>query len=679
MKTQTTLRSWRRFLPALLALLSACAMAAPEPSADLLKRGEYVSRLGDCIACHTAVDGKPMAGGLALSTPFGMIYSTNITPDASTGIGNYSFTQFDQAMRKGVAADGHNLYPAMPFPSYAKMTTDDMQALFAYLKQGVTPVVQANKPSDMQWPFSMRWGLSLWKAVFLKDTAFKPDSSKSASWNRGAYIAQGLGHCGSCHTPRGIAFQEKAMGDADSGGKQYLAGFTFNVWHAANLRDLWSVPETVRFLKTGRNSFGAAAGSMTEVIQHSTQHFTDADLTALAEYLKSLPSGDAAASRKAPASPVQASAADLYKTRGGLGYVQFCSTCHRRDGRGVGDIFPTLAQNTSVQAKDATSVIHIALSGWQSATTQHSPRAFGMPGYSSLDDREIAEITTFVRTQWGNQGEAVSADQVRKIRQELQLKPAEPSKFVTPRFSALLNSPNADQLIQGMRLMTQTKALLPEHVGNELNCSSCHLNGGTVAKGSPFVGISAFFPAEAPRAGRVIDLEDRINGCFKRSMNGTPLAKTSPEMKAMVAYTDWMKGSIKKGDQVAGRGTEKIDKNLVPNADNGKRVYADQCATCHGVEGQGLKQADGSAAFPALWGDNSFNIGAGMARTFTAAAFVKANMVMGHGQKFPLAQGNLSDQEAVDVAQYFSHMPRPDFAEKAKDWPKGGKPADARY
>ncbi|MEI8170835.1 MAG: cytochrome c, partial [Rhodoferax sp.] len=462
MKTPTPLRYWRTYLPALLALLSACAMAATEPSADLLKRGEYVSRLGDCIACHTAAGGKPMAGGLALSTPFGMIYSTNITPDASTGIGNYSFAQFDQAMRKGVAADGHNLYPAMPFPSYAKLTSDDMQALFAYLKQGVTPVVQANKPSDMQWPFSMRWGLSLWKTVFLEDTGFKPDSAKSASWNRGAYIAQGLGHCGSCHTPRGIAFQEKAMGDADSGGKQYLAGFTFNVWHAANLRDLWSVPETVRFLKTGRNSFGAAAGSMTEVIQHSTQHFTDADLTSLAEYLKSLPSDEAAASRKAPASPVQASAQDLYKTRGGLGYVQFCSTCHRRDGRGVGDIFPTLAQNTSVQAKDATSVIHIALSGWQSATTQHSPRAFGMPGYSSLDDREIAEITTFVRTQWGNQGEAVSADQVRKIRQELQLKPAEPSKFVTPRFSALLASPNADQLIQGMRLMTQTKALLPE-------------------------------------------------------------------------------------------------------------------------------------------------------------------------------------------------------------------------
>ena len=679
MNFQTISRHLSVFLPSLLALLGATVMAATEPPAEQIRRGEYVARLGDCVACHTAESGKPMAGGLALSSPFGVIYSTNITPDANTGIGKYSFAQFDLAMRKGVAADGHNLYPAMPFPSYAKITPDDMQALFAYLQHGVAPVQQANTPSTMKWPFSMRWGLSLWKAVFLDDAVFKPDQAKTTSWNRGAYLAQGLGHCGSCHTPRGLAFQEKAMGDAESSGKLYLSGFTFEAWHAVSLRDLWTVPETTRFLKTGRNSFGAAAGSMTEVIQHSTQYFTDADLNALSEYLKSLPAGDAAKDRKAPAVVVQASAQDLYKTRGGLGYVQFCSTCHRRDGLGVGDIFPPLAQNSSVQAKDATSVIHIMLSGWQSAVTQTTPRAFGMPGYSSLDDREIAEIATFVRTKWGNQGESVSADQVRKIREELKLKAAAPSAFVTPRFAALLESPKADQLIQGMRLMTQTKALLPEHVGNELNCSSCHLNGGTVAKGSPFVGISAFFPSEAPRAGRVIDLEDRINGCFKRSMNGKPLAKTSVEMKAMVAYTDWMQGSVKMGDKVPGRGTEKIDKNLLANAENGKRVYGDQCAVCHGQDGQGMKQADGHVAFPALWGDASFNIGAGMARTYTAAAFVKANMVMGHGQKFPLAQGNLSDQDAVDVAQYFTHMPRPDFAEKGNDWPKGGKPADARY
>jgi len=679
MKHPAFARCLRVLLPSLLAASATVAVAAGAPAPELIESGKYIAHLGDCIACHTAPGGKPMAGGLALATPFGVIYSTNITPDAKTGIGQYSFAQFDRAMRQGVAADGHNLYPAMPFPSYAKLSEPDMQALYAYMQQGIAPVQQANQPSTMKWPYSMRWGLSLWKAVFLDDKPFQPNPAKSATWNRGAYIAQGLGHCGSCHTPRGIAFQEKAMGDGESGGQHYLAGFTFDVWHAANLRSLWSVPETVRFLKTGRNSFGAAAGSMTEVIQHSTQYFTDADLGALAEYLKSLPTDEPLVKRPAQTAAVQANNADLYQTRSGLGYVQFCSTCHRRDGRGMGDIFPPLAQNTSVQAKDPTSVIHIMLSGWQSASTQHSPRAFGMPEYSSLSDAEIAEIATFIRTQWGNQGLPVSASQVQDIRAELKLKPAAPAKFETPRFAALLDAPNAEQLVKGMRLMTQTRALLPNHVGNELNCSSCHLNGGTVARGSPFVGVAAFFPSEAPRAGKVIDLADRINGCFKRSMNGKPLAKTSPEMQAMLAYTEWMQGRTKAADVVPGRGTAKIDKGLQPNADNGKRVYGEQCAVCHGDNGQGIAQADGSLAFPPLWGDKSFNIGAGMARTYTAAAFVKANMVMGHGQKFPLGQGNLSDQDAVDVAQYFSHMPRPDFPEKVNDWPNGGKPVDARY
>ncbi|MDR3367610.1 c-type cytochrome [Rhodoferax sp.] len=659
--------------------LAGAAQAATEPSADLVKRGEYLSHLGDCIACHTAADGKPMAGGLVLETPFGPLYSTNITPDPATGIGNYTFEQFDRAMRKGVAADGHNLYPAMPFPSYAKTTDEDMKALYAYMQHGVTPVVQANRPSGMKWPFNIRWGLKFWNALFLDNAIFKPDLSQSDAWNRGAYIAQSLGHCGSCHTPRGLAFQEKAMDQSGSSGQKYLSGFTVENWHAVNLRDLWTVPETVRFLKTGRNSFGAAAGSMTEVISHSTQHFTDADLNALAQYLKSLPTPAGADKPKAPAVYAQTSEADLYKTPGGLGYVQFCGTCHRRDGRGVGEIFPTLAQNSSVQSKDPVSLIHIVLTGGNTATTQHSPRVFGMPEYSSLDDKEIAEILTFARTQWGNQGEPVTADDVRKVRDDLKLKPAQPTKFVTPRFAAMLDKPNADQLIRGMRLMVDTKALLPNNVGDGLNCGSCHLNGGTVAGGSPYVGLSAFFPSEAPRAGKVIDLADRFNGCFKRSMNGKPLPKDSPDMKAMIAYSDWMRGNFKKGDKVPGRGTGKVDEKLVANLENGKHVYGEQCAVCHGSDGEGLKHADGSFIFPPLWGDQSFNIGAGMARTYKAASFVKANMVIGHGNKFPLAQGNLSDQDAVDVSEYFTHMPRPDFPDKVKDWPKGGKPADARY
>lgn len=624
-----------------------------------------------------------MAGGLELKTSFGTIYSTNITPDAATGIGKYSFEQFDRAMRKGVAADGHNLYPAMPYPSYAKMTREDMQALFAYLKSGVAPVAQANRPSGMQFPFNQRWGLSLWNRAFLDDKPFQPDPKKSVEFNRGAYLAQSLGHCGSCHTPRGIAFQEKAMGHLGDSAGQYLSGFTIEAWHAVNLRSLWTPDDIVSLLKTGRSQYGAAAGSMTEVISHSTQHFTDGDLSALATYLHGLPGGDQARTARTtsrqPAAPVLASDNALYNTRGGLGYVQFCATCHRRDGRGVDNVFPTLAQNGSVQAKDPTTVIHLALSGWQSAVTQSSPRSFGMPSYATLSDTELAEILTFVRTQWGNRGEPVSARQVARVRAELKLEKLAGSDTRTPRFAALLQEKQAPQLVQGMRLMTETRQLLPKHVGNDLNCSSCHLNGGTVAKGSPFLGVSAFFPSEAARAGKVISLAERINGCFRRSMNGKPLPPDGAEMQAMVAYMDWMKGTYRQGDKVPGRGVALIDRSLAPDAINGKKIYGQHCAVCHGANGQGLADVGNNPVFPPLWGERSFNIGAGMARTYTAAGFVKANMVMGHGQTFPLGQGNLSDQEAVDVAAYFSHMPRPDFPDKVKDWPKGNKPVDARY
>lgn len=657
----------------------AFAAAVPETKLNLVKRGEYVARLGDCVACHTSPKGAHMAGGLELKTPFGTIFSTNITPDPKTGIGKYSFAQFDRAMRKGIAADGHNLYPAMPYPSYAKMTNEDMQALFAYLNFGVAPVVQANRPVDMKFPFNQRWGLSLWNMAFLDTKPFQPDPKRSVEFNRGAYIAQSLGHCGSCHTPRGIAFQEKAMDHIGGNGDKYLSGFTIEAWHAVNLRSLWTPPDIVSLLKTGRSQYGTAAGSMTEVISHSTQHFTDSDLAALASYLHALPTDDKSRAPRKQVPPVAASDNALYNTRGGLGYVQFCATCHRRDGRGVGNIFPTLAQNDSVQAKDSTTVIHLALSGWQSAVTQSTPRAFGMPSYATLTDTELAEILTFVRTQWGNRGEPVTAKQVAKVRAELKLEKLAGTDTKTPRFAALLREKQAPELIQGMRLMTETRQLLPKHVGNDINCSSCHLNGGTVANGSPFLGVSAFFPSEAPRAGKVINLAERINGCFKRSMNGKPLPLDSAEINAMVAYIDWMKGEYHAGDKVPGRGVAIINRSLLPNADNGKLIYGAQCAVCHGANGEGLADASGNPVFPPLWGERSFNIGAGMARTYTAAGFVKANMVMGHGQTFPLGQGNLTDQEAVDVAEYFSHMPRPDFPEKMKDWPKGGKPKDARY
>lgn len=612
-----------------------------------------------------------------MATPFGKLYSTNITPDADTGIGKYRFDQFDRAMRKGIAADGHHLYPAMPYPSYAKLSQEDMQALFAYFQQGVTAVKQANTPSEMRWPFSMRWGLAIWNWLFLDNTPFKADSGKDAAWNRGAYLVQSLGHCGVCHTPRGIGFQEKAMGDAGPKGSYYLSGATIEAWRALNLRTKRAVEDTVQYLKTGQNRFATASGTMVEVIHYSTQHFSDADLTAIATYLHELPG--TAASTGQPETKTVAAPADLFTTRGGLGYAQFCVTCHQQTGEKVSDIFPPMLRNPAVADDDPVSLIHITLSGWKTAETVAHPHVYAMPSFNQLSDQEIAEILTFVRHSWGNRTDTISASQVGKIRKQLKLAASAPSKFVTPRMADMLSQSNAGQLVRGMRLHLETRTLAPQNVGDSLNCTTCHLNAGTVAEGSPFVGVSAFFPSYGPRAGRVINLAERINGCFKRSMNGKPIKPDLPDMQAMIAYFDWMKNGAKAGDKVVGRGIGKVDETLKPNAANGKAVYAKQCAMCHGKDGEGLREAGGRLIYAPLWGEQSFNIGAGMARTSKAANFVKANMPIAFSDKFPLAQGGLSDQDAVDVAEYFSHQPRPDFPDKVNDWPKDKKPKDARY
>ncbi|MCH4870449.1 c-type cytochrome [Pseudomonas sp. TMW22089] len=655
------------------------ADADPLHQNALIERGLYVARLGDCIACHTAKGGAVMAGGLELKTPMGTIYSSNITPERDTGIGQYSLDEFDLVMRKGITRTGQNLYPAMPYPSYAKMSEEDMRALYVYLMQGVTPVRQANLEADMGFPFNQRWGLALWNLLFVDDQRFVPEPGRSEQLNRGAYLVQGLGHCGSCHTPRGIAFQEKAMSDAGSSGKYYLAGETVEDWRAIGLRNLWTVEDTVQLLKTGQNRFATVSGNMAEVIHHSTQHFTDGDLTAIASYLKSLPAGKDDLPMPMVASEPAIAPDSLFSSRGGLGYTQFCADCHRPDGGGVKGMFPPLNGNPGIIAANPASLLHITLTGWATPQTEAHPRVYRMPGFARLSDGEIAEILSFIRSSWGNQASAISPAQVAAMRKQLNPQTIDATAFETPRLAGLLSASNADQVLRGMRLHLQTKALLPDNVGNALNCTSCHLNAGTVADGSPFVGVSAFFPGYAPRAGKEVTLEERINGCFRRSMNGQPLPVASADMQAMVAYFDWMKMNTAPGDKVAGRGVGKVDPGIKPDSQNGKVVYVQQCAVCHGDNGQGLKHADGSFVFPPLWGDESFNIGAGMARTYTAAAFVKRNMPIGFHQKFPLGQGGLSDQDAVDVAEYFSHQPRPDFADKAGDWPKGGKPADARY
>ena len=291
-----------RQLCALLRTRGGAARAEDAGNLAPENPGEYVARAGDCVACHSVPGGKAFAGGLKMGSPLGAIYSTNITPDPETGIGNYTLQDFDRALRQGVAKDGHRLYPAMPYPSYAKLTDADVKALYDFFMKDVPAVRQANKPNEIPTWLSFRWPLALWNLVFAPSGSYVDKPEHDAVWNRGAYLVQGLGHCGACHTPRGFAFQEKAL---DESSADYLCGALLDAWLAANLRGdprtglgQWSQADLVEFLKTGHNRDGTAFGSMIDVVNNSTPYLSDGDINAIAVYLKSLPaSGDRAGLR----------------------------------------------------------------------------------------------------------------------------------------------------------------------------------------------------------------------------------------------------------------------------------------------------------------------------------------------------------------------------------------------
>jgi len=405
------------------------AEAAETASTDpQVLRGQYLARVGDCIACHSAAGGKPFAGGLGMESPIGKIYSTNITPDKATGIGNYSLEDFDNALRRGIAREGNTLYPAMPYPAYANVKPDDVKALYAYFMQGVAPVNQANRPTDIAWPLSMRWPLVFWRKLFaptpVADNTPVPEGDQVAV---GRYLVTGLGHCSTCHTPRGVAFQEKANSDAD--GPAFLSGALLEGWLARNLRGDkvdglgdWSTQDIVDLLKTGRNKHGAAIGSMTDVVQHSTQYMSDQDLQAMAAYLKTLPPGRADG---AALTYVDTEAKAMFdgSTRdvGALLYLDNCAACHRSSGKGYDGVFPALALNGTVNAADPSSVIHIILKGAEMASTNAAPAHFAMPGFADrLTNEEVAQLATFVRGSWGNKGPAVTAATVRSARKDIQ-------------------------------------------------------------------------------------------------------------------------------------------------------------------------------------------------------------------------------------------------------------------
>ncbi|SUD69898.1 gluconate 2-dehydrogenase [Pseudomonas putida] len=414
----------KKLLIATLLLGTGLAAQADEATDALVKKGEYLARAGDCVACHTAKGGKPFAGGLPMETPIGTVYSTNITPDA-TGIGQYSFEDFDLAVRKGVAKDGSTLYPAMPYPSYARVKDEDMRALYAYFMQGVQPVAQPNKATDIPWPLSMRWPLAIWRGVFAPEVkAWQAAAGADPVVSRGAYLVEGLGHCGACHTPRALTMQEEALSPAD--GKQFLAGSApLEGWIAKNLRGdhkdglgSWSEEQLVQFLKTGRSDRSAVFGGMSDVVEHSMQHLSDADLTAIARYLKTLPASNPHDQPHVYDKHVAEALWNGDDSKPGAAvYIDNCAACHRTDGQGYTRVFPALAGNPVVQTADATSLIHVVLDGGTVPATHTAPSNLTMPAFGwRLSDQEVAEVVNFIRTSWGNQGSAVSASDVKAIR-----------------------------------------------------------------------------------------------------------------------------------------------------------------------------------------------------------------------------------------------------------------------
>jgi mono/diheme cytochrome c family protein len=399
-----------RWLAALLLL------AAPAAHADdaLIARGEYLARAGDCIACHTEAGGALFAGGRAMPTPFGTIYSSNITPDPTTGIGNESADDFWRAMHEGRFPDGGLLYPVMPFASYTKVTRADSDAIFAYLRS-VPAVKKANRANDLQFPYNNRQLILGWRTLFFDAGEYQADTSKSAEWNRGAYLVQGLGHCGMCHTPIN-ALGGNVASKAFEGGlipvqNWYAPSLTSN--KEAGLGE-WSLDEISALLRNGISHRGAVYGPMAEVTFNSLQYLNDADVRAMAVYLKSLGEGSPLA---AETTAVPAPENSLLLNFGQTVYAAHCASCHAADGRGKPPEYPPLAANPSISMQSAVNPIRMVLNGGFPPGTAGNPRPFGMPPFAqTLSDDEVAAVVTYIRAAWGNRGTPVSSRDANALR-----------------------------------------------------------------------------------------------------------------------------------------------------------------------------------------------------------------------------------------------------------------------
>ena len=403
-------------LPIVLAswLLAGLPTAARADDKTLIAKGEYLARAGDCIACHTNPGGALFAGGRPMPTPFGTLYTSNISPDRETGIGTWTADQFYGTMHSGRFPDGGLIYPAMPFGSYTKVTREDSDAIFAYLRSA-PPVHQANRPHDLQFPFNNRSLILGWRTLFFQEGEYQPDATKSADWNRGAYLVEGLGHCTMCHTPIN-ALGGNTASEAFQGGlipmqNWYAPSLTSN--KEAGLGD-WSIDEIVDLLRTGVSHRGAVYGPMAEVTFDSLQYLNDADVRAMAIYLKGLGQGTPPA---AELSAIPAPESSLLLNFGQTVYQAHCASCHAADGRGMPPQYPPLAGNPSIQMQSAVNPIRMVLNGGFPPGTTGNPMPYGMPPFAQrLSDDEVAAVVTYIRAAWGNRGSAVSSRQANELR-----------------------------------------------------------------------------------------------------------------------------------------------------------------------------------------------------------------------------------------------------------------------
>ncbi len=388
------------------AVWSGLGAAGPRAQdVDAVARGRYLTTLGECGGCHRN-DKGPYGGGAVFHTKFGAVAAANISPDNATGIGTWSAEDFYRALHKGRSKNGAHLYPAFPYPYFTNIARSDADDLYAYLRT-VAPVSNSPKRNQLMFPFSIRGTMVIWNALFFREGPFQPDPARPAEWNRGAYIVQSLAHCGACHSPKNFL-------EADSRSRPFQGGM-IEGWFAPNLAadprtglGDWSHDDLVQFLKTGRNRTTAAGGLMANVVQGSVVQFRDTDVEAVATYIKSLPPS-------APPRPVTVDPAVM--SRGQAVYAANCASCHDKGAAGEAPDLPPLAGSPSVQAGNPTTLVRYVLNGTSTAKTPAHPQAQAMEGYAAkLDDRQTADVLTYIRNAWGNSAPVVKAGQVAKVR-----------------------------------------------------------------------------------------------------------------------------------------------------------------------------------------------------------------------------------------------------------------------